>query len=224
MAVLTDYHLFKKKPIHLYTMAYFLECHDELYLHIRYFLKKIHKQMKTILFSVILLMITLSGASAQSSESEVVKEFYKADGHISIVLNYIPQGWKFAAVEDRFEITSPDTVWVLEENRINAAPENKEDQIRRIKAKGTRVIPEIIIRYENKWSPEKIQQSKIFNATIDDKINKLPQKYDIVQLLDKKLSTKNQIVYTGSNDKEKRLIEQYENEKITLEKGENYHA
>jgi hypothetical protein len=173
--------------------------------------------MKTFLTTGIILLIMLSGVFAQSSESEVSKEFYKSDGHLSIVINYIPKGWNFSASEHQFKITSPDTVWVLEENPVNAVAENKDAKIKRIKANGIRVVPEIIIRYEDKWSPDKIQQLKIQNAAIDDEINKLPKKYNIVQLRDKKLSTKNQTIYTGNNEKEKGLIEQYNKEKSVLE-------
>lgn len=171
---------------------------------------------KILLTSLVFSLIHSSAILAQSSESEIEKAFYMSDQYISIVLNYMPKGWSFNAVGDKFILTSPDTVWVLEENRNNAPVEKKEDLIKRIKESGIRVIPEIVIRYEDKWTPDKIQQSLIQNAAIDNEIAGLPEKYNITQLFDKKLSSKNHTVYTATNEKEKGLIVQFEKEKSSL--------
>jgi hypothetical protein len=173
--------------------------------------------MKTSLINTIILFTIALNAMAQSTEREIAKEFYKGDRYLSIVINYIPKGWDFSASGDNFIIKCTDTVWMLEENRINAAPESREQQIKRIQSKGIRVVPQIVMHYESKWTLDKMQQSKIYNAGIEDEISKLPGKYNITGLVNKKLSSKNQVVYTGTNDKEKKLIEQYYAEKAKLE-------
>lgn len=172
--------------------------------------------MRNILIITIVFLSSLSSTFAQSTESEISKEFYKADTYISIILNYIPSDWKFIATENQFTIISPDTVWVLTENRFNTIPEKKEDQIDRIKKNGTLVIPTIVIQYENKWTPERLQQARINNAAYYDEIRKLPTKYKITHLIDKKLSSKSSTVYIPTNDQEKILLEQYEQEKSRL--------
>jgi|WetSurMetagenome_2_1015567.scaffolds.fasta_scaffold226266_2 hypothetical protein len=169
-----------------------------------------------IVTAVILLFISFE-IQAQSTEHEILKEFYKADANISIVLNYIPKNWVFTADSNHFTITCTDTVWVLDENRINAPFEKKEDQIARIKNNGKRIVPEIVLQYVNKWTPDQIQQANIHNAIYDDEIHKLPKKLNIECLRDKKLSGKNATIYTPTNEQEKKRIEQYEIELTRLQ-------
>jgi hypothetical protein len=161
----------------------------------------------------LLINCTNFGLFAQSSESEISTEFYKADAQLSIVLHYLPAHWAIIADDTSFTLRSSDTVWVLDENRINAPMEKKEIQQERIKKFGKRVFPEIYIRYEAKWTPEQIQMAKITNAAIDGEVRGLPAKFHISLLYDSTASTKFMTVYTPTNEKERKLIEQYQAER-----------
>lgn len=156
----------------------------------------------------------VTNSFSQSTASEINKNFYLADANISILINYIPEGWTFIASGDTFIIRSCDTAWVLEENRINVPREDNEKRIQRILAKGKRIIPEILIKYEVKWSLDKIQQAKIFNTSIENKIQQLEKKYNIDQI-EKKVS-KNGIEYFPINEKENKLLDAYYKEKEEL--------
>lgn len=158
------------------------------------------------------LAISSTVAFAQSSEREINKEFYKADAQLSIVINYLPTAWVFSADQEFFLITAPDSAWVLEENMADSRAESKESRTERIKKSGTRILPQVVIRFEEKWSSDKVQMAKIGNAAIDDEIRKLPAKYHIQHLADTIQSSKSKKVFTATNDKETRLIAQYNNE------------
>ena len=106
---------------------------------------------------------------------------------------------------------------MLDENRINAPVEKKEDQIARIKNNGKRIVPVIVMRYVNKWTPDQIQQANIQNAVYNDEIHKLAKKFNIEHLRDKNTSGKNATIYTPTNDQEKKRIEQYETELARLQ-------
>jgi hypothetical protein len=175
------------------------------------------QNMKNQIFTAVLILLVSFEMKAQSTESEISKEFYKADANISIVLNYIPKNWVFTADSNHFTITCTDTVWILDENRINAPMEKKEDQIARIKSNGKRIVQVIVLRYVNKWTPDQLQQAKIQNAYYDDEIHKLPSKYNIEYLRDNKLSGKRGTIYTPTNEQEKKRIEQYEMELAKLQ-------
>jgi len=154
----------------------------------------------------------------QASEKEISKEFYKADGNINLILNNLPSGWAFTEANGNFIIYRKDSVFVLNENRINAPFENEEIRIKRIKENGVKTQAEIIIHYENKWDFLKIQEAQLKNAAIRDEISKLPEKLKIATLLDPKLSRKNNPVYTARNEKEKLNIAANYKEKENLEK------
>jgi len=158
------------------------------------------------------IVVSSTMALAQSSEREINKEFYKADAQLSIVINYLPTGWSFSSAQDLFLITARDSAWVLEENMADSPAESKESRTERIKKSGTRILPQVVIRFEEKWSSDKVQMAKIGNAAIDDEIRKLPAKYRIQHLADTVQSSKSKKVYTATNDKETRLIAQYNNE------------
>ncbi len=164
----------------------------------------------------ILLFCVSTNLNAQSSESEISKEFYKADAQLSIILHYLPENWSFSTEGDLFIISCKDSAWVLSENRINAPMEKKEVMEARVKQFGKKVMPRIVIEYHEKWDADKIQLSAIKNAAIDDEVRELPEKYHITGLLDSALSGKFGAVYTPKNDKDRKLLQQYENERENL--------
>lgn len=168
---------------------------------------------RKLLILCIIINCSTFGLFAQSSESEISNDFYKADAQLSIVLHYLPENWTFTANDTCFTLRSTDTVWVLDENRINAPMEQKDVQIARIKKHGRSTFPEIQIKYQEKWNPEQIQLAKITNAAIDGEVYGLAAKFKISHLFDSVATTKFHTVYTATTEKERKLIEQYEIER-----------
>jgi hypothetical protein len=149
------------------------------------------------------------GLFAQSSESEISAEFYKADAQLSLVLHYLPNNWNFSAKDSTFFIRCIDTIWILDENRINAPVEKKDDQNARIIKEGHWAFPEIQFTYVKRWSAEQVQTAKITNSAIDNDIRALPEKYHITHLQHPGGRSKGENIYIATNEKEQQLIDQY---------------
>jgi hypothetical protein len=185
-------------------------------------------QMKTILISSIMILTFLSGAYAQSSESEVNKEFYKGDTYLSIIIGKLPQGWTFTEKDGKFIIERKDSVWILKENRINPPPESKDQLRARIMANGVHSACHLILAYEKKWSPEKIEEARITNAAYKQELKKLADKYNISRFEDQTNSTRSKIVYKGKNKEEQKIVDTWEKEKAGIEskmiKTPDYHT
>lgn len=169
--------------------------------------------MKSSFLAVLVVMILAPVvAFPQSTAREIEKDFYKADPQISIVINYLPKGWTFTSSGDKFLVTAKDSAWVLEEETGSAPAESKNARNERIRSQGVKILPQLVLRYEEKWTAERLQRAKITNANIDDEIKKLPAKYHIQSMVDSVKSSKSGIVYKASNDKERKLLSQYETE------------
>ncbi len=184
------------------------------------FVKKSPMNDLKVLAPGIIIMLALNMTlKSQSTESEVNKEFYKADPYISIILNYLPDSWALTVTESEFIFESRDTVWVLMENRINAPFEDREQLKKRIKEHGIQTWPRVVIDYETKWTLEQTQRAMIQNTWIDEQLAGLPEKMKIAHLYDPLLSRKTGPVYTPKTDKDRELILKYEEEKQKLEQS-----
>jgi hypothetical protein len=170
---------------------------------------------KFILSATVLMMLFFSSFSQTNSISN--------DTIIIKILHYLPKGWFIYEKENQLIFEKQDTVWVLNENHKNASSsiETKEEKIARIKKSGKPDKSKIIYQFEKKWSQEKIKQELIENDTLYKEIRRLPKKYNIEDLRDKVLSSRQGDVYVGKTDKEKQSINLYEKEKILLMKKVN---
>lgn len=171
----------------------------------------------SIIITSILIVLSVS-ARAQASESEIAKEFYRADPNINLIINSLPSGWIFQEKDQCFIIYKSDSAIVLVENRINAPYETNNSRVERIKAQGIKVLPKLILRYEKKWDFIKIQEIQIKNSGLLAELVKLPEKYNITHLYDKNLSRKDNPVYTPKTENDKKILSSYYNEKAKLEK------
>ncbi len=170
--------------------------------------------------SLVVLLLGSLHSQAQSSAREIDQAFYKADPQISILIHHLPAGWTFRATDGLFLISAPDSAWVLESAPEDLQAPGKAAREERIRREGKKVLPQVILGYEAKWSADQLQLVKIANAAIDDEIRKLPVKHNLMGLKDTVLSSKLRIVYTPKNEKDAKRLQQYEKEllKLTAEK------
>ena len=175
--------------------------------------------MKTLkIISVLLFALILdSKGMAQSSEREIRKEFYRADGIVSMIINYLPSGWKFYESQGRFIIEYADSVYILNENRVNVPAEDKIQREKRIREHGKKGVSRIVIVYEPRWDILRVQEAGIKNTAISDQIRGLYKKYDMASLADQKLSRKDAPVYKARNVAEQARLDGFYREKALLE-------
>lgn len=177
--------------------------------------------MRTFLSLFLLhLVIGVIPSRAQSSAREIDQAFYKADPQISILIHHLPDRWTFRAGDGIFLISAPDSAWVLESASADLRALGRPAREEIIRRDGQKILPQVVLGYEPKWSADKLQLAKIANAAIDDEIRKLPEKYKLIGLKDTVLSSKFRIVYTPRNEKDAKRLRQYEEElsKLTAEK------
>lgn len=154
---------------------------------------------------------------AQYSEEEIVTKGYTKDAIINILIDHLPNGWKFTDTNNTFIFQRTDSILVLTENTLNVPIEKKEDKIKRIQALGKKSVSKIVIRYEPKWDFLKVQEVATNNSSVYNELRLLPKKYKIVDLKDTKLSTKENIIYTPKNDADAKKIANYYIEKKQIE-------
>ncbi len=155
--------------------------------------------------------------NAQYSEEEIVTKGYTKDAIINILIDHLPNGWKFTDTNNCFIFQRTDSILVLTENTLNVPIEKKEDKIKRIQALGKKAVSKIVIKYEPKWDFLKVQEVATNNSSVYNELRLLPKKYKIVDLKDTKLSTKENIIYTPKNDADAKKIANYYIEKKQIE-------
>ncbi len=146
---------------------------------------------------------------AQNTEEDIIKKGYIDDAIINIIIDHLPNGWKFKNEKGCFIIQRQDSIWELSENTLNVPIEKREDKIKRIQANGKKTVSEIIIKFEDKWDFLKVQEATINNTSVSNDIRLLPDKYKITGLKDASLSSKEKVVYTPKTDEEKNRISNY---------------
>ena len=177
--------------------------------------------MKPIFVIIVIMLACIAHVNegrAQSSEEEIPKELFREDKNINLVLQNLPKGWQFIEDSGKFVISYKDSVFVLSENRIDAPVENRENRIKRIKEHGIKILPMIVIKYENKWEFIRIQEAMIKNSETMDEIKNLADKMNISRLYDPERSKKNQMIYAAKNKPDEIALTNYYKEKELLEK------
>lgn len=165
---------------------------------------------KTVIFYLISLSFSLKAISQDSTFN------FKDDYIFRKLIPALPQNWKFYEMDSQFFIERTDSVTIVDKRSLNI-PNNQKIPDDTILKYGSKIKSIIIYKYEKRWPYEQILAAKSNNIQIYQQLKKLPEKYKISNFIDKSKSNKFNIVYTGSNEKETQLIEQYEKEKNDLE-------
>ncbi len=170
-----------------------------------------------LVIATIFVLLYSQKIKAQYSEEEIVTKGYTKDAIINILIDHLPNGWKFSDTNNCFIFQRTDSILVLTENTLNVPMEKKEDKIKRIQALGKKAVSKIVIRYEPKWDFLKVQEVATNNSSVYNELRLLAKKYKVVDLKDTKLSTKENIVYTPKNDADAKKIANYYVEKRQIE-------
>jgi hypothetical protein len=177
--------------------------------------------MKPILKTIVFLLpfiIHINNSMAQASEKEISKEFYRADGNINLIINYLPAGWSFREENGCFIISRKDSALMLIDTSMNFSTEKSEARNKRIQEHGVKILPQIVIRHEDKWDFLRIQEAQIRNSELQGQLYNLADKMGVAPLLDAKLSRKGRPVYTAVTEADKKKLANYYKEKEKLEK------
>lgn len=173
--------------------------------------------MKTKIW--IIFLISLQGSLyAQVNDSTKLK--VKNDSILSKIVKYFPKNWNYTFKGNEFLIDNTDSLWILEENRINAnmTSETKEQRINRIKKYGTIGSSKIILRFETKWNDSKRIGAKNSNIAYSKMMTDLDKKYNMSAYYDTINSTKGNPIYTSNTSAGKKIIQQYLDEKDEISK------
>jgi hypothetical protein len=171
-------------------------------------------KLKSFIFIIIFSFVTLKYSFAQSFDTTKIKN----DSILKKIFSFIPEEWSVSINDSEFTFERKDSVWILNEDRFNSPKTNetKDEKNERIKQEGKKSKSRLVLKYENRWSYEKILVAKNMNPSIYGEISKLPEKYNITNLYDKSLSSRGNAVYTGVTTNERDQIAKFENEKNKL--------
>ena len=163
----------------------------------------------------IFLMILMTIQSLLSAKSDLIK----SDPVWQEILKQLPKSWTASYNKNRIELKSTQKIYILFENQINV-PFSKKSQAEinnDIMKRGQKTYPRIILKSEPVWTLEKYSQCEKHNNEISEKISKLPQKYEISALYDKRLSRKGEETYIAKNQDDEKRIQLYYQEKAKLQ-------
>jgi len=174
------------------------------------------KTMKKIFLFIII--CALSANYIHSQNPDTLSIDIRNDSVLKKIFNFLPEGWKVSESNNKLIFEKIDSVLILNEDRYNDKNKklSKAEKIERIKKNGVKGKSMIVFNYEKKWTTEMLMVSKSTNSYINNELKKLPAKYNISNLYNKSLSTRNKIVYTGKTQKEKEQIAKFEKEKNEL--------
>jgi len=173
--------------------------------------------MKKILLIIITFVALGKFSYTQNSDSTSLS--FNEDSILKKIITLLPEGWNSSIKKDSLIFERLDTTWILAKNQSDSSnkQETRTEKNERIKKNGVITKSHIILKYEPKWNYEKKLSVKNCNTVLSQEIQKLPGKYNIVQLYNSTLSTRGNPVYTGITPKEKNQIAKYENEKNELQ-------
>jgi hypothetical protein len=169
--------------------------------------------MKKLTFPI-LLLFACNYIFAQKPDTAKINN----DSTLKKIFSYMPEGWDITINDSEFIFVRKDSIWVLDEDRFNPtiANETKSEKTERIIRQGNRTISRIILKYEDRWSDNKILVAKNMNPLLYKQISALPEKYNITGLYNKNLSTRGNAVYTAVTKKDKDQVAKFEKERKEL--------
>lgn len=174
------------------------------------------KYMKRALLLMVIFFILHNVSYSQNADTSLLQMYN--DTILKKIFEFIPKGWAISVNNDQLVFERADSVLILTEDRYNDQnlKKTKFEKTERIKSLGKKGKSRIVLRFENIWSPEKILAGKNVASFIYQDLKKLPAKYGITNLYDTTLSTRENSVYTGVSEKEKKQVEKYEKAKKEL--------
>ena len=109
------------------------------------------------------------GSSTPFTERQLVVETWARvkDPSLDALAAALPKGWKLSLSPPRLTLERDGEVWVLRENRINAAPERPEARRARIKANGTKTSCRLVFKLAQAWTAEERAKALATNTQLD---------------------------------------------------------
>ena len=95
---------------------------------------------------------------------------------------------------------------------------SKEEHIQRIQKYGKKGTAQFTFKRTQKWTPKETQQAQDTNDSIYKTIQQLPEKHQIVHLINKNPNRKEESLLMGTTEEENKRIQAYKEEKEALEK------
>lgn len=129
--------------------------------------------------------------------------------------------WKVYTKKNFLYLERREPVLVMPEGKTNIPQlksEADEDKIARMKKYGMKMKPNLVYRFEKRWTVNDTIQSDIIKTEIENKIKSLPEKYKITHLIDEDLSKRGKIFYSPKTKRDKQRVKEYFQEKEKLEK------
>jgi hypothetical protein len=179
--------------------------------------------MKTRL--ILLLVLGFSTIlKAQTADSSFN---YNDDYILRKIIPALPQGWTFSQKPGEFIIERTDSV-LAADKRLLKVPANQKISDDTVLKYGIKTKSIIIYKYDARWTYEQTLQANSSNTQIYQLLKKLPEKYNITNLLDKSKSTRGNNVYTGKTEAEKKQVIAFDKERkellAKLVQMPNYHT
>jgi hypothetical protein len=160
-------------------------------------------------------------AYAEVHKIHFVKENLEPDPVLKKLKNQLPANWSMRIENERLIVKRNEPAYQQITNLINApaALIKKEQQEKQTIAKkeGIEVFCTFVFQLETRWFPERLEQARNTNKSIDREISQLSKKYNITNLYNRASKTVEGL-YRGKTAEEKRRIDAFEKEKKELEK------
>lgn len=165
-------------------------------------------------FIIILLLIQFGQPLRSVSELETDPIFIEFKNRLDL-------RWRIQIKKNLVILERKEPVLVMpfsQTKEENTKPETEKAKLIRLKKFGMKMKPNIIYKFEKRWTVNDTIAAEIKKEEIESKIAELPDKYKIRHLLENDLSKKGSEIYTPKTKAEKRKVKEYFNEKIKLEK------
>lgn len=112
------------------------------------------------------------GNATPFTERQLVVETWARvkDPSLDALAASLPKGWKLSLSPPTLTLQRDGEVWVLRENRVNAAPERPEARLARIKSNGTKTSCHLVFKLAQAWTGEERAKALATNAQVDARL------------------------------------------------------
>lgn len=135
--------------------------------------------------------------------------------------NRLDLRWRIKIKKNLLTIERKEPVLVMPFTQTNVdtlKSETETEKLTRMKKFGMKMKPNIIYRFEKRWTINDLIEAEIRKEEIENKITELPEKFKIRYLLENDFSKKGSEIYIPKTKLEKRKVKGYFDEKKKLEK------
>lgn len=168
-----------------------------------------------------LLILVLFSFYSQLFSKEIAKETLETDPVFLEIKSKLDPNWKVKIKNNILTLERKNPVFVMPYSKSqdnNNYSETENSRLIRIKKYGMKMKPNIVYRYQKRWTVNESIQAEIVKEEIESKIKSLPDKYKIRHLLDNEISNKGIEIFIPKTKLEKSKVKEYFNEKTKLEK------